>query len=729
MDDSDTPTYGLQIEPQDGCQLGDSVERRVTGLPSVSDENENQLDGDGPEPLTDSNSAMGKPEVLEQDSLNNNEGCLPGWEAAASENAEDTPCDIPRDDQPFLGKDKKLPEKRSARAKKGTAKNILPGDAIPLTQGTIPSTASQALDEEAAEVNANDPPEAPTPALQPLFSFIRGEVEQMDSRALPLFLHQVAESYFQEEDYEKAMKFIQLERLYHEQLLANLSAIQEQWETKWKAAEPRTVMPLRNSEKGFNSEDFEQLAKFCTTHQDPLSSKHKMAAVEQSLRRECTTQSVVSEDRKDRRATAKESGASVNDTRVRMKETETYAGMESSKESRHKEPRESSPSCHQMDWQAASPSLPVTAGKDHREELLCSTEATLALHTQSPETARSRSGPVAAAENACKDGSCLQAPPTEDHPSVAQIEGITEDPIHESVREPLALPGCDCPPPLLVSEGKYSQTHRKELHLPLQDVFEAFPRSQQEKSELSEPQQPDLTASDGKSPQNQTDSETGSESALCDDSKISDLNALLLEECMAPEERREREDQVSKETEDYLKSLLEGCSRDTEESLFCEDNQDDDSDLPQDLSPEEASYSLQESLPCDDTCLSLDDLAKRIEIAEVVPAEGLVSILKKRNDSVGEHPAQMQQKPSKRRVRFQEIDDSLDQDEVGGGSCILLILLCIATVFLSVGGTALYCTLGNMESPVCTDFADNVDFYYTRLVQGMAELKHWIYLS
>lgn len=28
---------------------------------------------------------------------------------------------------------------------------------------------------------------------------------------------------------EKAMKFIQLERLYHVQLLANLSAIQEQW--------------------------------------------------------------------------------------------------------------------------------------------------------------------------------------------------------------------------------------------------------------------------------------------------------------------------------------------------------------------------------------------------------------------------------------------------------------------------------------------------------------------
>ena len=49
---------------------------------------------------------------------------------------------------------------------------------------------------------------------------------------------------------------------------------------------------------------------------------------------------------------------------------------------------------------------------------------------------------------------------------------------------------------------------------------------------------------------------------------------------------------------------------------------------------------------------------------QVVPAEGLVSILKKRNDTVGDHPAQMQQKPSKRRVRFQEIDDSLDQGRV-----------------------------------------------------------------
>uniref|UniRef100_A0A8B9P6I8 Consortin C-terminal domain-containing protein n=1 Tax=Apteryx owenii TaxID=8824 RepID=A0A8B9P6I8_APTOW len=116
-------------------------------------------------------------------------------------------------------------------------------------------------------------------------------------------------------------------------------------------------------------------------------------------------------------------------------------------------------------------------------------------------------------------------------------------------------------------------------------------------------------------------------------------------------------------------------------------------------------------------------------LEEIAPAEGLVSILKKRDDREGKTIAQVQQRQTKRRVRFQEMEDTLDQDEVAGGSCILLILLCIATVFLSVGGTALYCTFGDMESPVCTDFAANVDFYYTQILQRMEELKHWIAFS
>lgn len=59
-------------------------------------------------------------------------------------------------------------------------------------QEKILSAVTHAVgDEEAAEVNANEQPEAPKLVLQSLFSLIRGEVEQLDSRALPLCLHQV----------------------------------------------------------------------------------------------------------------------------------------------------------------------------------------------------------------------------------------------------------------------------------------------------------------------------------------------------------------------------------------------------------------------------------------------------------------------------------------------------------------------------------------------------------
>ncbi|KAM5302138.1 consortin isoform 1-T2 [Glossophaga mutica] len=726
MDDCETPAYNLQVEPQDGCHPGDSVESTVTRLPAASDENENQLGRDGHECLTSGDRTMGRPEVTEQDSLNNNDSCTPGCEVAASENSENTPPEGPRDGQDWLEKDKKIPGKRSSRSQGGTAKKIPPGlasgDATPFMQEDVPGAVTRALgDGESAAVNANDPPEAPKLALQSLFSLIRGEVEQLDSRALPLCLHQMAESYFQEEDYEKAMKFIQLERLYHEQLLANLSAIQEQWETKWKTAQPHTLMSARNSEKGFNGDEFERLTKFCTTHQDPLSSKHKIAAVEKSLGRKCITPLIASEDPKESGATAKEP------------ESETHPGMDPSTESQPEgEAPEGSPCGSHRAPSADPPGLPVTAGRDHTAEPLgcCEEGAPRELRAQPPETGRSPCGPHSSENAACEGDRSVPLAQTDACQDVAEIEGPAEDPqavlSRELGTEPLILPSSDLIPPALCPEGKHSQTQRKELHLPLQDVAsEAWPSDQPEHNELNEPQPPDRRGRDGKSAQGQAGSE-GSDSVPCGDADGSDLSAGPPEVYMAPEGPGEQGDQVSKETEDYLNSLLEGCLKDAEDSLPYEE---EDSDLLQDLSPDEASYSLQEPLPADDCCLSLDDLAKRIQIAEVAPAEGLVSILKKRSDAAGEPPARTQQKPSKRRVRFQEIDDHLDHDEVGGGSCILLVLLCIVTVLLSVGGTALYCAFGDMESPVCTDFADNVDFYYTKLLQGVAGLKHWVYLS
>ncbi|XP_004691095.1 PREDICTED: consortin [Condylura cristata] len=717
MDDSGTPTCNLQIEAQDGSHSGERAETIGVHLPSAADENENQLGGDRCEHLSSSDSAMGKPEVSEQDCLNNNESCAPSCEETASETPDSTPCGDSRDGQALLGKDKKIPGKRSPRSKRSTAKKIpqglSSGDPTPFMQENILSAASHVVSEESAEINANDQPEARKQVLQSLFSLTRGEVKQLDSRTLPLCLHQIAESYFQEEDYEKAMKFIQLERLYHEQLLANLSAIQEQWETKWKTVQPHTVTSLRNSEKGFNGEDFEQLTKFCTTHQDPLLSKYKIAAVEKSLGRKCLMQLEITEDPKENGATAKEP------------ESAACLGIDSSGENQcQEETRERGPCCHQA-LQAGLQALAVTSKKDHTEEL-CSPEAPPEGPAQPSEQAACSRPRSHSAEDAGEDDSHLLLPQAETCQNVARIEGIAEEPEVSLSSKSVVEPD---PPPVLVSDSKCVQPHRQEFQLPRPAASRALLPDQLENRALNKLQPSDLTGSDGKSPPPGWADPEHCEAELCDNGEVSGLSAALREACMAPEETRDKDDPINKETEDYLNSLLEGCLKGAEDCLSSEENQDEDSDL-QDLSPEEASYSLQENLPADDpSCLSLDDLAKRIEIAEVVPAEGLVSILKKRNATVGDSSAQMQQKSSKRRVRFQEIDDTLDQDEVGGGSCVLLLLLCVATVLLSVGGTALYCAVGDVQSPVCTDFAENTAFYYTQLLQGLAELKHWVYLS
>uniref|UniRef100_A0A4W4FT72 Consortin C-terminal domain-containing protein n=2 Tax=Electrophorus electricus TaxID=8005 RepID=A0A4W4FT72_ELEEL len=122
---------------------------------------------------------------------------------------------------------------------------------------------------------------------------------------------------------------------------------------------------------------------------------------------------------------------------------------------------------------------------------------------------------------------------------------------------------------------------------------------------------------------------------------------------------------------------------------------------------------------------TLDDLAKRIRVEEITPAAGLVSILKRRGSLEGSTTPAIPKPAGKRKVRFRVPDDGLDHDEVGGDSWLLLLLLCLATVVISVGGTALYCTFGDAKSNVCTDFSHNMDFYIGQVQRGIDELRHW----
>ncbi|NWW41190.1 CNST protein, partial [Panurus biarmicus] len=562
--------------------------------------------------------------------------------------------------------------------------------------------------EGAVETKENFHPKDQKQTLQSLFSLLREEVEQMDSKILPLCLHQIAETYFQEEEYEKAMKFIQLERLYHEQLLANLSSIQEQWERKWKTAVPSPVTTLRNSDRELSGQELEKLTRVCSSHHQPQASKNKLVAAENTWESSCLSQLMESRTSKEREATAFKSG------------TETCPGAGPKKED--KQLSTVCPGENKTERQTEAASLRVAAGKNHMEEQHCSAESTLELHTQSTGTVGRPSSGFLSSGDASKDNS-LQLRERQLSKDAVKIEGAGEPGVKlplEPMVDALALTDADYIPTDLGLSDKDLPADRNLLRSKHAAGSSEIASGQLGNSALKQQQE---------QPDDDDEESSWDRTALDECSGCNEVSEHESAHSWGKEIQRaaEQEEKVNNEQEDLFLRFLNGNIIDTEESANLA-NQEDFDAVP-DISPERASYSSLEALSLDDSFSSLDELTRRIEITEITPVEGLVSILKKRDDRDGKTIAQVQQRQTKRRVRFQEMEDTLDQDEVSGGSCILLILLCIATVFLSIGGTALYCTFGDMESPVCTDFAANMDFYYTQILQRVEELKHWIAFS
>ncbi|XP_071334721.1 consortin, connexin sorting protein b [Trachinotus anak] len=123
------------------------------------------------------------------------------------------------------------------------------------------------------------------------------------------------------------------------------------------------------------------------------------------------------------------------------------------------------------------------------------------------------------------------------------------------------------------------------------------------------------------------------------------------------------------------------------------------------------------------------DLAKLSHTEGSSSPDGLVSILKRRRASLDGLPPPSDiatKQNSKRKVRFSEPEDGIEQDEVGGDSCLILLLLCLVTVVISIGGTALYCTLVDTYSNICTDFTQNVNFYVLNVRRFFEGLGHWL---
>lgn len=667
MDDREAHPGEMQ---SDALDAGDLMQVAETLQPSVPDENENRLPGCPSEAATTVVGVMGLQEHVEEDSINNNESCnhSDGYQSQESSCREED-----------LTTGKRTSGVRSIRNKKGL--NGTPTD-FSSEEGTmlVPEDMTTDLVQQftTLEGNVNHQLKEPKERLHSLFALIKDEFEQNDVLSLPQCLHQIAETYFQEEEYEKAMQFIQLERLYHEQFLANLAVIQEEWETKRKKMVPEKTAS-RSNENGLDSEELARLTQLCASHEEPTVFKRKHIAAEK-IALFGTTE--FGEQREKVAAACKSDRDSW--TGVIPKRSSLEGAVEKSA---------SPPSGSTVDSLTKDSSLRSASGQEQMDELYCSDESPLEAHTLSLEPVGRPRSDCLSCGDARNDTSSLRL----DRVQVLE-EGL---PVIDSLNLGAGLH----------SEPKngFSQTGGDSLRLEHCDDSTGSVTSLVGPILGQHLPGPGGEGS-GRTPQDRTDP-CGKG---CNDKTFGHINASL------PQRVEKQPDQL---TEDSTEALSD-ADRNTEITVGNFECSSDDSESVQD---EEISYSPGEVV-LEDT-ISLDELAKRIEVEEITPAEGLVSILKKQNESEGKKLVQMQQKQAKRRVRFQEMDDALDQEDLGGGSCFVLILLCVATVFLSIGGTALYCTFGYVESPVCTDFADNMDFYYSRLLQGMEELKHWFSFS
>uniref|UniRef100_A0A672R0B0 Consortin-like n=1 Tax=Sinocyclocheilus grahami TaxID=75366 RepID=A0A672R0B0_SINGR len=165
------------------------------------------------------------------------------------------------------------------------------------------------------------------------------------------------------------------------------------------------------------------------------------------------------------------------------------------------------------------------------------------------------------------------------------------------------------------------------------------------------------------------------------------------------------------------------------ENRDCELNEEEEEEEEEDEEGLEEDECWNDELQ-DDTVVDgqvpADELASLIQVEERFPSDGLVSILKKRVCARETEKDSLLKDSTKRRVRFREPGDAFDQDESARNSCLILLVLCLVTVVISMGGTALYCLVGGAYSNVCADFSQNVDFYFGPVRRGMDALAQWL---
>ncbi|XP_037103604.1 consortin isoform X2 [Syngnathus acus] len=468
--------------------------------------------------------------------------------------------------------------------------------------------------------------------ISALMASLEHLAQRGDDDCLPQDLHWIAEASVCHEDYQLALQCIQLERLYHQRVLDNLNALQQQWESRCIRSQP-----------SLEARHLDTLRDICQTHTRPNAADAAPASL--GVRH------------------LLEQGDALPPQARHIEGTMENRAEDSSC------PQSSHPPSINLSPPLDSPNSPE---KD-REAPKCNLEGTAGFHgTELSDEVEGIDG---------EQGECLE-----------RTTSALGDDLHPS------------------EAGQMDQTKPAE----------------QQGGDLVSAQEKEVDREDDR-----CNVEEAAEAPMMEDEA---------EEEEEGEEKRNGIDvdveHLHQETQVAEKEEI--CQKEGNESSL---QQDDDGHLPQEAFPkhpklasEEEEQEEYENEKADifPEAVTLDDMAKLITIEEISPAYGLISILKKKNlpsdeVSLSASPESISDKPTaKRRVRFKVADDGFDSDVGGRDSCLLLFLLCLVTVVISMGGTTLYCALGDVHSSVCQDFSRNVDFYFGQMQRAIAQIHQWL---
>ncbi|XP_042360701.1 consortin-like [Plectropomus leopardus] len=490
----------------------------------------------------------------------------------------------------------------------------------------------------------------PSPAL---LESLEELAQRGDDTHLPQHLHQIAEAFVLQGDYQRALWCIQLERLYHQRVLDNLNALQEQWESQ-----------CRSPSSSLATQHLDTLKNICQTHSRPGARDAVCASVDLL------------------RPTLEEGGALPLCTSAHQvdKGMEQRAQDSSGSQSSH-------PVINLTD-RLSSPEVSEKEREDPDREV----EGRDGFHGDQLTDKQGSDREGGEAEGGV--GYTISMIGNGLHPSTA---GEMDQ------SEPAEQQGGELGP-IQEKEAKRVEEERE-----VEEAAEALEMEDEGEEEEEEKQKE-------------------SDSSFCQQAlPVETVVSGAEMEIQQLHQEARAEEKLHEETQESTETCLHQEARLPQEAHM---KQQDQGEEVKEEEEEEEEYEV-EHVDIIAEAATLDDMAKLITVEEISPASGLVSILKKRQGfvdnvsaSAGSEP-RPDKPPAKRRVRFKVPDDGYEHDVGGGDSCLLLFLLCLVTVVISVGGTALYCALGDAHSSVCQDFSRNADFYFGQIQRGITHIQHW----